>query len=198
MIIKINDKKFGEQNYEYEIFVNERKADLIVKNKEILLENLSKHDIVEIIAKNIVLSSKYGMVLSSVYWIIALLSGFGESNVFGKPFDAVLKLQLITSDSLTIETNKIWENKPFCIDNQSVFILKNEFISPPKYRRRWCMSVVVPINILILLVCMLFIMSGLIWSSSSVKYFVVIPIVCIVCWNIYCYKVLHTLKKMSE
>ena len=88
MVIIIEDYEFGNDNFEYEIFVNgSKRATNVNASRELLIEAQS-NDVVMIRAKNIVLSSKWGWLFMFFYWFLAILIGTGDNNPFGKPFDA--------------------------------------------------------------------------------------------------------------
>ncbi len=73
MVIKIEDYEFGNDNFEYEIFVNgSKRATNVNASRELLIEAQS-NDVVMIRAKNIVLSSKWGWLFMFFYWFLAIL-----------------------------------------------------------------------------------------------------------------------------
>lgn len=194
MIIEINDKEFGCENYEYEIYINGEKNTFNVTETGEKNIEAGENDIIEIRAKNIVLSSKWGWMLTLLYWIVALLTGSGESNPFGKPFDAYIQFKT-SSAYIKLQANKIWKESAFDILNGELIVNRNEFVSTRKYKMRWFFGVVVPINILIILIDVMFLCTGAVTSSVIMTIFFMVSIICQICWNIYVCKIMKTLKK---
>lgn len=193
MIIEIDDKIFGKDNFEYEIFVNGEKSVYSTnKNGEMSLE-ANENDIIKIRAKNIVFSSKWGWILSLLYWIVALATGSGENNPFGKPFDAYIQFKT-KSSYIKVRANKIWKKKAFEILSGELTVDRNDFVSTRNYKVRWFIGVVLPVNLLLISIIILFFITGAVASSWITMVLFIIPIICIICWNVYVWKVSQALK----
>lgn len=194
MIIEIDDYEFGEDNYIYEVYVNGMEKEVTVEDKKINIGTVNESDTVELRAKNVIFSSKYWWAIPIIYWIASMLTGSGTNNPFGKPFDALLQITSIKTNHLSIRTNKIWSDCAFKMSDCNVKIIKNSFISTAKYRRRWCMGFVFPINIFLILFIVMCIFLGFYEGAAFGKIFLVVPVLAFICWNVYAYKVVKTLK----
>ncbi len=192
LYLEIIDDKFGEDNYEYEIFVNSVKRDIKLKNKKAELEDVGGDDVIEVRAKNIVLSSKYGWMLMLFYWILSLLAGMGEQNPFGKPFDAYIKFKP-KSHNITLRGNKIWDKEAFEIFGGKVDVIENYFVSTKRLRRRWLLGMVMPLDILIGFILGVCIYCA---TASAVGVIFGVPVaIGGLCWNFYAYRLIAALKK---
>lgn len=193
MVIEINDKEFGDNNYDFEICVN---GDIsLFKNNEKgeKVIEIEYDDIVEIRAKNIVYSSKWGWVLILFYWPLVILSGCSDRNPFGLPFDAYIKFKT-DSTYVKLNANKIWKKEAFNVLSGNLTIERNEFVSNKKYIVYWCLGTVTPINLLIIAIMTLFIL-----LCEEISLVMMIPLICIcvfglIGWNVYVYKILKKLK----
>ena len=195
MTIEISDKVFGSNNYEYEILINGKKNDFNINDKREIIFDTDKNDIVEIRARNIVFSCRWGWILTLLYWILALLTGSGEREPFGKPFDAYIKFKS-NSKYIKLQANKIWNKEAFDIICGEVIVEKNEFASSKKYIMRWCWAIVIPVNLLIIAIIALFLFTGVVTNSIIMVILFCVPVFGLLGWNIYVYKLLRVLKKM--
>lgn len=192
MVIEINDAVFGRDNYEYEILINGNKGQFeISESGQIIIES-QEEEVVDIRAKNIVFSSRWGWVLTLLYWLLALVTGSGESNPFGKPFDAHIQFKT-GSKYVKLQANKIWKKDAFNILQGDLDIVRNEFVSTKKYIIHWCLGMVLPVNLLILAIFGVFI--GVATGSEITVVLFCVAAFCLIGWNIYVYKILRALKR---
>lgn len=192
MVIKIDDYEFGDDNFEYDIYVNGEKC---VRNTNETGERIIDaicDDVILIRARNIVLSSKWSWLFMFFYWILSVLSGTGDRNPFGKPFDAYIQFKT-NSTYIELKANKIRELNAFKVLSGKLDIDRNEFVSPKAYKIRWFVGYVIPINLLMLVVGCLFILVASSAGSMVMNIVIGVVAVCLICWNIYAIRILNYL-----
>lgn len=149
MKIIFKDRKFGQENYECDVYIDGVKQDTSGgRNKEI---NCQKAYEVKIEYKNNILKEKKIVIMGLFYWIISVIGGSNEPHPFGLPFDAVLELKCNDDKDIVIETNAAWKKTPFQVKGNCC-VTENCFISPKEYKTKWFLLEVLPISILILFV----------------------------------------------
>lgn len=193
MVIKIEDYEFGSNNFEYEIYVNGLKSSSNANEIGERIIEATGDDVVLIQAKNIVLSSKLGWLFMFFNWILAILTGTGDNNPFGKPFDAYIQFKT-GSTYIELKANKINKIKAFEVLRGKLDIDRNEFVSSGAYKIRWCLGYVLPINLLVVAIFGIFILVGISMSSMVVKVVIGLLVVCLMAWNLYVYNILRCLK----
>lgn len=192
--IEIIDDKFGEDCYEYEVFVEGEKRDVKYENKKIKLDDVGDDDIIEIKAKNIVLSGKYGPLLMIFYWICSIFGG-SDNNAFGKPFEGYIQFKA-KSCNIKLRGNKIWDKEPFYVYEGKAEVIRNNFVCTKKLRRRWFTGWVMPIDIVLILLLVLFIL--LATETAFGTMMAIITGIIAICCNVYAFKVLSAARKKGE
>lgn len=194
MYIEIIDDKFGEDNFEYDVYLNGKIVEKNPRDRKIKIDDVCENDIIEVRARNIILSSKYGWMFMLLYWVLSLLSGMSEQNPFGKPFDAYIKFRA-KSNNIKLRGRKIWDKQAFMIHEGTAEIMENNFLSTGQQRIRWCFGMVLPLDILIgfiLGVCIY------IAKTSMVGVVFGVPLaISGLCWNFYACRVVKVLKRMN-
>lgn len=199
MIVEIDDKEWGDGNYEYDVSINGGKITFEkIKYAEMKFET-NEGDTVQIYAKNTVLSCKYVWAYFFLYWIGSLLSGTGERNPFGKPFDAYIQFKT-NSGYVKLKANKICREKAFEVVDGNIEASVNKFVSSKKARRRWLLGMILPINIVGILIALMFICICInaVMCAWFFGILFAVTVVFIICWNIYACKILGSLKMKFE
>ena len=158
------------------------------------LDDVGDDDIIEIRAKNIILSGKYGPLLMIIYWICSIFGG-SDNNAFGKPFEGYIQFKA-KSCSIKLRSNKIWDKEPFYVYEGKAEVIKNNFVCTKKLRRRWFTGWVMPIDIVLILLLVLFILLATETAFGIIM--AIITAVCAIIWNVYAFKVLSAARKKGE
>lgn len=153
MKIIIKDRKYEQENYECNVYIDGEKQDTSGGiNKEI---NCQKACEVKIEYINKILKEKNVAVLGVFYWVISVLTGTNSPHPFGLPFNSVLRIKCIDDKDIIIEVNDVWKKTPFQIKG-NCSVIENFFISPKGYKKKWFFLEVLPISILMLFVFLIF------------------------------------------
>lgn len=156
MVLNIGGKEYNNENYEFSIYINDVEINCNHIANDVHIP-YKPNDIITVECKNVIFEGKGSLFWMMVYWILALVSGYGEKNPFGYPFKAIIKFKLAQSKTgrINIISNSIWTSTPFQVLD-SAEILENAFYCPNHYKIRWWTGVVVPVYVLMIFIFLLF------------------------------------------
>lgn len=191
MKLIVKDKKFGNENYQYHVWVNEKKVEMHEeKYGNVMWVECPENSNVRIDVENILFREKKVYFLFIFYWVAALLSGYGERSPFGYPFNAVISINIIGRKDLVLEINSIWKKNAFRVSSECE-IIQNSFYSPEGYKRKWFLGFALPISMIILVLFTFFICMDYNEKFILLKWiFAGAFLIAEVAWCIYAVKIL--------
>ena len=86
MRLRIDDNCIGESNYEYNLCVNNETA-LLIPDEDIYEIEAADGEEICIIGKNVYAGGFKRLLLGLFLWLISLLGGTSDVDMFGYPFD---------------------------------------------------------------------------------------------------------------
>lgn len=190
MKITIKDRKFGQENYECNVFIDGVKQEGgHGRHKEITCSESCE---VRIEYINKTLREKHIALMGLFYWIVSLLGGSNEPHPFGIPYNAFLVIRCSGDKDIIIETNAIWRKEPFRIIGECE-VEANVFTSAKGYKKKWFFLEVIPLSLLMVLIFMIFFigLGEFIRNSFALKMLMIcVTVVVEAVWWIYVYNVM--------
>lgn len=191
MRIFIKDKKLGNENYQYNVWINEKKTDKITSNKNMIQVECPTNSTVKIRVENILFEAKQSYLLFLLYWFLSCISGSGEQDPFGKPFNARIDIADTGENDIFLEVNSIWCKEAFLVQG-NCDVSENSLFSPLGYKKKWFWGFAMPVSILILLILFMFIVVDVMGNRIVFKaLFLAVPTIIELLWIAYVVKVLR-------
>ena len=159
MKIILKDKKLGSGNYQYNVWVNDKKIDKITRYKNVIQIECAANSAVKIEVENIFFDTKYIWLLFLLYWFLSCIGGCGEQDPFGKPFNARIRIADTREGDIFLEVNSIWCKEAFLVQGNCK-VSENTFFSPAGYKKKWFWGYAIPIAMLILFILFVFSIVG--------------------------------------
>lgn len=111
---------------------------------------------------------------------------------FGKPFNAVVRIEKADKENIYIQTNDIKSKVAFCVKTDGD-IVENEFVSPKGYKISWFLGYALPVFLLISAITLVVLLVEFREKFYVIKgMFLVLSVGCGIGWMIY---TLNILKK---
>ncbi len=192
MKIFLKDKKLGSENYQYNVWINEKKVDTCkMEHGGLVCVECPEGCDVRIEVENILFRDKKIYLLFVFYWIVSFFSGCSECSPFGYPFNAIIKINNVGKKDIFLETNSIWKKNAFKI-NTNCSVAQNNFYSPKGYKRKWLLGFAVPVLVLILAFLILLIMLEVKQEFIAIKNIFMITLLAVeFIWVLYIVRVLN-------
>lgn len=188
MKLLVDDKKLDLKNYECNIWIDDKKVETINGNKKHLIQlEYHNNSIIKVEYENILFREKHTYWFCLFYWILAFISGYGEQDPFGKPFNALICIKNIESQELFLQVNSIWKKEAFEVGGKCE-VLENKFYSPKGFKKKWFLGLAMPMTMLILLILFIFIIVdvGDIFKTILISFLAIGGLL----WLVYVIKVL--------
>lgn len=188
MIVHIKDKEYTNENYKCIICINGTIFDNWEKTSKQILIPCKQGDFITIEFINIIFEETRSYFLILLYWCFALISGYGEKNPFGYPFNTIIEIKNLEMENSNVYviSNSIWEKLPFRIEG-SVEVMNNIFYSSKTYKKKWLLGMVIPMYFLLFLVLLMLSMVNVTIYLKIL--FLLIPISAIIWWTNYTIKI---------
>ncbi|MFQ7574603.1 MAG: hypothetical protein ACLRLD_04145 [Lachnospira sp.] len=193
MKLFLKNSTYASEHYSCNVWINDSEAEVYdLNDKDELAIDIPQGSDVKVEVQNTYLKSNKKIFLMFLYWILSLFSGSGEYMPFGKPFDAVVRIEKADKENIYIQTNAIKSKRPFCVKTDGN-IVENEFISPKGYKSSWVLGYALPVFLLISVITLVVLLVEFQESFYVIKeMFLVISVVCGIGWAVY---TLNILKK---
>ena len=81
MVLNISGKEYNNENYEFSIYINDVEINCNHIANDVHIP-YKPNDIITVECKNVLFEGKGSLFWMMVYWILALVSGYGEKNPF--------------------------------------------------------------------------------------------------------------------
>lgn len=108
MKLFLKNSTYKSEDYLCNVWINDREAQVYALNgKDELVIDIPQGSDVKIEIQNTFLKSNKKIFLMFFYWILSLFSGSGEYMPFGKPFNAVVRIEKADKENIYIQTNDI-------------------------------------------------------------------------------------------
>mgnify|MGYP006390654787 CR=1 FL=1 len=161
-----------------------------MNDKVPLIIEVAQGSSVKIEIQNKTLEGQKKSLFMILYWVLALLGGYGEYLPFGLPFNALLRIENVDKEDIYVQTNSYKMKNAFSIKTKCN-IVENRFVSPKGYKRTWFLGYVMPVSLLVLGILFILILLNVQEKYIVVKgFFVAIAIICSMGWIRYVYSVL--------
>lgn len=149
MKLFLENKEYKNENYSCNVWIDDREVEVHdLDCKEQLVINVPQGSNVKIEIQNIFFKSNKKVFLMLLYWVLSILSGSGERMPFGKPFNALLRIENVNKEDIYIQTNSISKKEAFEIKTECN-VVENRFIAPKGYKESWLLGYVLPILLLL-------------------------------------------------
>ena len=186
MKIFLKDHNLDEENYRYNVHINgENCNDVIKKNKKFIEIQCPENSFVEIEICNWIFQEKKANIYILFYWILSLITGTGEENPFGLPFNALLKIKDVGKEDIFLEVNSVWKKEAFNVE-------ENKFFSPKGSKKKWFLYTSLPSLLLSSSILIAFIAINVMGDNIIGKAIILsLPILCELWFIAYAIKVLR-------
>lgn len=193
MKLVLKNNKYRNENYSCNIWIDDRRVESYDLNgKDELIIDIQQGSNVKIEIQNMFLKSDKKVFLMFFYWILSFFSGSGEYMPFGKPFDAVVRIEKADKENIYIQTNDIKSKEAFSVKTDGN-VVENKFVSPKGYKIVWLFGYALPIFLLILAITLIILLVEFQERFCVIKrIFLMMSAICGVGWMIY---ILNILKK---
>lgn len=193
MKLFLKNSTYKSEDYLCNVWINDREAQVYALNgKDELVIDIPQGSDVKIEIQNTFLKSNKKIFLMFFYWILSLFSGSGEYMPFGKPFNAVGRIEKADKENIYIQTNDIKSKVAFCVKTDGD-IVGNEFVSPKGYKISWFLGYALPVFLLISAIILVVLLVEFREKFYVIKgMFLVLSVGCGIGWMIY---TLNILKK---
>lgn len=193
MKLFLKNSTYKSEDYLCNVWINDREAQVYALNgKDELVIDIPQGSDVKIEIQNTFLKSNKKIFLMFFYWILSLFSGSGEYMPFGKPFNAVVRIEKADKENIYIQTNDIKSKVAFCVKTDGD-IVGNEFVSPKGYKISCFLGYALPVFLLISAITLVVLLVEFREKFYVIKgMFLVLSVGCGIGWMIY---TLNILKK---
>ena len=193
MKLFLKNSTYKSEDYLCNVWINDREAQVYALNgKDELVIDIPQGSDVKIEIQSTFLKSNKKIFLMFFYWILSLFSGSGEYMPFGKPFNAVVRIEKADKENIYIQTNDIKSKVAFCVKTDGD-IVENEFVSQKGYKISWFLGYALPVFLLISAITLVVLLVEFREKFYVIKgMFLVLSVGCGIGWMIY---TLNILKK---
>ncbi len=116
MKLFLKNSTYASEHYSCNVWINDSEAEVYdLNDKDELAIDIPQGSDVKVEVQNTYLKSNKKIFLMFLYWILSLFSGSGEYMPFGKPFNAVVRIEKADKENIYIQTNDIKSKVAFCV-----------------------------------------------------------------------------------
>lgn len=134
MKLIIEDEHLGRENYECEIYIDKEKIDELLwdsdSNRAEIECPANSHIQVEFM--NVIFKEQKTTLCTFMYWLLVLVTKYGEEHQFNIPFHALLIIESKGESDIHIKTNPFWKEKAFTIEGRCR-VIENRYYVPDSF-----------------------------------------------------------------
>lgn len=189
----LENKKYNNENYICNVWIDDRAAEIYELNgKDKLMIEIPQGSDVKIEIQNKFFKSNKKGIFMLFYWLLSILTGSGEEMPFGMPFHALLRIENVNQENISIQTNSVIRKEAFLVKSDCN-VMENRFAAPKGYKGSWFFGYALPIFLLILAILLVILLVEFQKKFYVIKgLFLSVIAICEIGWMAY---VLAVLKK---